>query len=424
VIAPGCDLGAACEPVRGCTTSPDCIAEMNGEIGGADDPVVDCPGTGPGIPTTSFEGGYCATVANVDAGGCDPDEDSCQGCGRCLSTGQTSGGGSPITFCAQSCTPSLTENACRDGYMCAFDSEVCLPGCQSDPECQVHRADTNENGIIDPYDATTHPEGDRLTCAGDVVAYCDVPTGRCRHPGAPGAEAGATCTTDFECERDGDCLVDRGDDGGFPGGYCTKFGCDLAGNACAGDGRCQERGIGVAICVEACEVAQSAAADDPFADSRDCRPGYGCFWDGTSGADTDNGGCLPGNFNDVRTANVGSACADESECWSPHGLGQCRDFGAGDHCTLFDCGAPGMALDVCGDDALCAMVTGSSTTLCVQTCETAGDCIDGAGCWDTSMAGINTGGERVCFPGCREDGDCQTDQSCVGASATAPGECA
>jgi hypothetical protein len=92
-------------------------------------------------------------------------------------------------------------------------------------------------------------------------------------------------------------------------------------------------------------VAATTDTADRFSDPRDCAPGYSCFWDGTGGAGMGNGGCVPGNYNAIRagdaTGQVGQACTTEEDCVSPFGAGQCRDFGAGDHCTIFDCGAPG-----------------------------------------------------------------------------------
>jgi hypothetical protein len=127
--------------------------------------------------------------------------------------------------------------------------------------------------------------------------------------------------------------------------------------------------------------------------------------------------------NDARTPNVGAACTDPSDCYSPYGLGLCRDFGAGAHCTLFDCAAPGMPDGVCGDGAVCAEVAGAMTSLCIATCETAEDCLVGNGCWDTSVAGIRTGGERVCFPGCLESSHCRDTERCDGATMTSVGTC-
>jgi len=430
----GCDVGDPCNPTRGCRLSTLCIDEFAGEIGGAEDPVQGLPGGGDGIPTTSWTDGYCSNAAPVDMGGCDPaDEDSCGGidCALCLNAG-TDTRGVTVGLCAATCTPSLTDNgACRDDYDCGLTSGACVPGCAADDECRVVRKDTNGNGFIDPYDAMTNPMGDELVYDDSTMAACNLDTYRCGHTGAAGAVAGDTCEFDFECEANGDCIADFDDpataenEGGWPGGYCTKFGCDIAGNDCEGAGKCQERGLGIAICVLACEVASTTG--DIYAPNTDCAAGYACFWDGTSGAGAGNGGCVPGNYNDVRagdaTGQVGQACMTEEDCYSPFGAGQCRDFGAGDHCTLFDCGAPGMPADVCGAGATCAQISGSDTSLCVKDCTAPADCLPGNGCWDTSVAGINTGGATVCFPGCLEDSHCLASERCVGASMTATGEC-
>ncbi len=421
---PGCDVGDPCNPTRGCRLSPLCIDEFMGEIGGADDPITGLPGGGTGVPITSWVDGYCSNAAAVDMGGCDPDDEtSCGGlsCAVCLDAGQDARGVT-VGLCAMTCTPSLTTSSCRPSYECSLTSSACVPGCMIDDECRIVRDDTNGNGIIDPYDPMANPGGDRLVYDASTSGSCNTVTARCEHGGVAGAEAGDSCDHDFECERNGECIQDFGTEGGWPGGYCTKFGCDVAGNDCAGAGKCQERGVGAAICLDACEVARTVSTSR-FSATLGCPAGYTCFWDGTSGLGSSNGGCVPGNFNAVRTNNIGAACTDESTCYSPYGAGQCRDFGSGNHCTLFDCAAPGMPSDICGSSALCATVSGTDTTFCAPTCTTASDCRLGDGCWDTTAAGIGTGGSRICFPGCMADSDCRSTETCVGGTLTMVGEC-
>jgi hypothetical protein len=207
----------------------------------------------------------------------------------------------------------------------------------------------------------------------------------------------------------------------------------VPGNSCATGGVCDDRAFGIPVCLAPCQVAAPSTAGNIFSNARDCRTGYACFWDGVSGAVAGNGVCIPGSYNAIRTPNIGADCSgasgtgDDSLCYSPYGLGQCRDWdgaGAGvPYCTIFDCGAPGISSTVCGTGAVCASVTASPTTLCLETCTSASTCAPGYGCWDTTSAGIETGGVQVCYAGCMASTDCRTGESCIGASATTLGEC-
>ncbi len=406
---PTCDLGRPCTSARGCTSSPRCMDEESGTLGGPDDPIADHPAGDTSVPVTTWVDGYCTQVGTLESGGCDPDDDGSCGCGVCLVAGRDPAGAT-VTLCAAGCDPAVDENDCRDGYECVLGTGACLPGCSSDDECAVHRT---ADGLV--YDV----EGGWT---------CNPTTYRCEHVPPDGAEAGDRCDRDSQCELFGRC-IDEADFPDWTEGYCLKSGCAVRGNECAGSGVCDSRAFGSAACLAPCEVGATAPADDPFAPARDCRAGYACLWRGTAG--DDNGVCVPGRYNDVRTANVGASCdatGDAAECYSPYGLGTCRDWdGAGPgggYCTLFDCGAPGVDSEtVCGEGALCAGVATSDSTLCLATCAGAADCEDGWGCWDTTPAGISTGGRRVCFAGCLADEDCRAGESCAGVSTTSIGEC-
>lgn len=413
VVEPRCDLGQPCTATRGCAVASACIEESSGTIGGPEDPIVGHPDGATAVPTRMWIDGYCTEVGNPDDDGCDPDADESCPCGVCLDLGRDATG-LPLTLCAAGCTPSITENDCREGYRCLLGTDACLPGCSSDDECAIRRT---EEGLV--YD-------------GEGMWTCNSTTYRCEHVPPEGAEAGVPCDRDAQCELYGRCLEEVY----FPrwqGGYCVKSGCDVPGNACAGDGVCDSRAFGDATCLAPCEVAATDPAGDPFAPSRDCRAGYACAWGGSAGAGVDNGVCVPGNYNGVRVANVGASCdasGDAAECYSPFGLGTCRDWDGSDgpaagYCTLFDCAAPGLDSEtICGMDAVCAGVSGRDTTLCLETCESAADCGAGLGCWDTTSAGISTGGRSVCFAGCLEDGHCRSGESCVVSTGAVTGVCA
>ena len=430
----GCALvGIACDPSTGCA-SGECQDRIDYTYGGTDDPITGHPMGSTTVESGYyFRDGYCtpSAINYVASGGCDPaDDTSCGTCATCLSMGVNTTG--ELSMCLKNCTASLTTRTCpQTDQQCLLGSDVCIWGCVSDDECAIYRPDTNGNGTIDAYDPVTNPGGDRLTYDTTGGWTCNTTTRRCQHLAPAGANAGDACVRDSQCERYGRCLEAAI---GWPGGYCIKNGCDVAGNACATGGVCDTRAFGTSVCLAPCTVAATATVGNVYSNARDCRTGYACFWDGVSGTTANNGVCIPGNYNAVRTANTGADCRDafgepdETRCHSPYGLGQCRDWdgpagAAVPSCTFFDCGAPGVPSTVCGTGGVCASVTASVTTLCLETCTSASTCAPGHGCWDTTTAGIDTGGLRVCFSGCMSSTDCRVGETCIGGSATTLGEC-
>ncbi|MCC7018065.1 MAG: hypothetical protein IT564_12795 [Rhodospirillales bacterium] len=316
---------------------------------------------------------------------------------------------------------------------------MCQPfGCGVDDECRVARQDTNENGRLDPYDRDDNPEGDRLVFDTESAAVCNPVTYRCDNPGTAGVAAGAMCDRDSQCEANGDCLTAFGP--GWPGGYCTKFGCDITGRGCAEptDGSsvvCQERGIGAPVCLTGCTVGAEIDSEEmdelgPEGHGVGCRPGYTCVWNGEDGeGEEDNGACVLGEYNDVTEPNVGAACEDEATCYSPFGAARClanAAFGAQGYCTVFDCAAPGLPSDICGADATCVVVSRNGTTLCLAECAAPADCVaegedaNGLGCVDYDGVASTA---KVCFPACLTTADCQEGFECQVPSGTTTGSC-
>jgi len=418
--------GGPCTPDRGCRSGT-CMAERSYAIGGPTDPITGYPdGEETPIAGLVWPGGYCTTaeVNYVDApGACDPAvETSCGDpeCAICLNVGQQDG--RALSMCAGVCAASLTVNPCRDGQTCLLGSNVCFSGCSSDDECRVSRRDTNMNGEIDPYDAATNPMGDHLVYDDSTNATCDPVVFRCVHDGVTGAEAGMPCEHDFACEASGDCITAAGwTDADGEMGYCTKFGCNTPGNDCTGGGVCQERRIGTDLCLAACTVAAEAGTPD-WASGMDvfgagghgvgCRPGYSCAWNGVDGAGvTGNGACVPGEYNDVTTANIAAACTDDATCYSPFGAGACLSggvWGPSNYCSMLDCGAPGMPGDVCGPDTQCVTLF-EDITACLADCATAADCAPGHACLEYDGDPATS---KVCFPICLGVDDCRTGETC------------
>ncbi len=430
---PSCAVGRACTTSTACGAGRVCQPEIPFTQGGAGDEAVYLPdGRTTSFAGLYFEGGMCTnaglgTAASREGspGACDPTPtdpapglDGCPACAKCASLGPDTSGVN-LVQCFERCTPSATANPCRAGYTCDFTSDTCAFACQTDQECQLYREDTNGDGRL--------AAPDRLVLDVAGGATCSAVTGRCIQPGVPGVVAGATCVLDSACERDGRCLSDAAF--GWPGGYCTKFGCDVLG--CAGaTSTCLDVGGGSNICTRPCRIADDAGdpATGAAAGDDDCRTGYACFWDGATGSV--NGGCLPGNYNAVTVENIGAACADpdgagprsaEDVCWSPYGLGRCVFDAPTAVCTIFGCAQ--LPATACGVGNECVDVAPGG--VCLRSCTRPTDCSADLGranhgCVDVSGLG---GAVKHCFPGCLLDGDCNAAYRCAGATAASFGEC-
>ena len=407
--ARGGQMGGTCRGLELlCDPGLTCLFEQTASVGGPSDPIVDLPpGEDEPFDTVLFPGNYCSIPLTGSVGTCTAEEEAaCNAeCGRCTPFFVDA------DVCLRACLPTDTDNSiCRDGYKCDLVLQACDVECTSDADCLVFREDTNENGEFDPYDPDAGT-GDRLVWDTESNRFCNLSTYRCEHPGTPGAEAGIVCTDDEDCEAKGDCLFE--DPFGFPGGYCTKFRCDLDGRECAGDGFCQTRGFGVPVCAEGCKVATGAVAGQPetyLDNTQGCREGYTCLWNGIDDETAaTNGACVPGVYNDQTVNNVGDACDTNDECYSPLGQGVCDpDFG----CTVAECFAPGTPDDICGDDNSCLAIQGDPVCgagCCFRGCELAADCPDGDAC-------VTVDGDppvSICFAFCGSTEECRPDEVCT-----------
>ena len=473
-----CHVGEPCG-ARGCATGA-CFAIGVIEVGGGmtPDPIDGIPGG-----TYSYDlysEGYCTPAAQLPIGGpgaCNPNSaTSCGNCASCENVGQDRMG-IEYSMCFRICTPSNTTNPCFEANLTSCDlfNHTCQLGCQSDNDCLVRREDTNSNGLLEGYAAGM---GDHLvfdTAAAAVNVTCDEVTGYCRQPmaGSPDVRAGDACDRDTDCEVDGRCLDELrfcnspdldtdcpilipavgaactmpdlecqyGCGAGrgrtcragnwatgpdlpptFPGGYCTKNGCDVEGRECAGEGVdtvCQGRritGSTAGLCLRGCTFA---AETDPFQDhGNECEPGYTCLWGGVTDPGVPNsGGCFVGEYNAIRVANVGAECEDSSTCYSPYGHAICLNFGdnLSGYCSLIDCAElPDIgATPVCGAaTAADCLPAGDDFTACFERCTTAATCARGFACndGDTNAMTMN---DMFCFPECVLDTDCRTTERCM-----------
>jgi hypothetical protein len=410
----GCGIGAACTSPCGMGLS--CQGEASFTQGGTDDPVYLPDGGTTSYTIRYFAGGLCTNATLADSasrlgspGACNPRPadptpglDGCPACAKCISLGSDGAGGTFVQ-CFPRCELSGTSNPCRAGYTCDPSSRACLFGCQSDQECQVYRADTDGSG--------GNTTGDRLTLDVAGGASCSPVTGRCTQPGTPGAVAGIRCTLSSECEADGYCVSAYAN--GWPGGYCTKFGCDVLG--CAGDATCLDIGAPNTICAQPCAIGDDPgdAAIGATGGDDDCRDGYSCEWDKVSPLGARVGGCIPGNYNSVTTPNVGTACADNAECWSPYGRGACIFSGTEATCSVLGCA--NLPDGVCGEGNVC-LVIDATTSACVRTCTAPETCAASGGRSSYGCVDLSPGDPdptRVCWPECLTAADCNAGFSCT-----------
>ncbi|MEM6954743.1 MAG: hypothetical protein AAF645_03615 [Myxococcota bacterium] len=383
-MGPECTDFVGCSAARGCGGALDCIAPIEGTVGGTEDPIVGAPAGSEQFINVLFQDGMCTPQAITTAGSpgaCDPSDPGDATCGTCGGCADLGG----VVACFQRCTPNGIDNdVCRDGYRCDEDLGLCIFGsCTQDLDCQVSRAESNGlPGIQSPDDCVTSVggSGDPRNCQdadGNDVGFdnlvflasasCNTDTYECESQPFNGtASGGDACNDTTDCEENGFCIssvgrceftdaagttfdtnVDCTDDtrcegvgtageDGFcrgnewTGGSCTRTGCDLPGNACARDGVCQERGLGEALCLQGCTLGTGADPDDEstWTDATTgrsgCREGYGCFWNGVGRHGVANNGvCAPASFTSVPAPNIGAVCTSDSECWGPFGAARC-----------------------------------------------------------------------------------------------------
>jgi hypothetical protein len=415
-------LGKACKRDVDCPDGLFCDEEIpvNAEVSGAPGGHVDVP---------LFPGGSCSPLPlspyDPDGGtSCDPTraqpQQGCGAKGTCVSEAVSSG---TEVACRVTCDPSSSKSGCsRDGYTCDFNLHACVEGCATDAECRLLSVDRDGDGLFDGVD---YDKASKATC--------DAATARCTHPAAAGAKPGIPCTHSDDCESDGVCVREVSTLGGlkFPGGACTKYGCDVPGREC-GDGNVCEPvrpwSSGASspnACLVQCTVGAEPAALRLGASGHGegCRDGYRCHYNGGAGAD--DGVCIGGNYNAVTKNNVGSACENDADCFSPYGYGRCLHLSVSGIasttgvCTIMDCAVPGMPDAACGSGNECIILHGD-VTFCVHNCAHASECATGNACADDDA---DPSTPSVCFPACFADTECRSGETCSIASTATAGQC-
>ncbi len=380
------------------------------------------------LSSVALPGGFCAD-------GCDASRlnDPCGPCAACnnsalagavrvplavYSTEYGSAGNTGI--CRPHCTPSRTDTGCpRPGYTCDLETLTCMEACTDDTQCQMTLQDVTGDGNPDFVDLGASYPG-----------YCDSVTGRCRLHGTPGARPGDPCTQDAQCPDDGLCVRAAGADSGV----CTRLGCTAPGFECGSGESCDQRnlGAGQSGCLAGCQVGAedgTPAMLGTGGGNPQCDPSQACVWNGSSmPGDAVTGSCVPGQYNAVRTPNIGAPCTASSDCYSPFGYGVClfTETGRG-MCTVQSCATfldgagnqvdgllPGVTIGspICDSTGgeVCVNLggrRGSPETYCLKQCEAPSDCAPGRACAEVAA------GSTFCWPYCYGDGDCHAGARCL-----------
>lgn len=381
------------------------------------------------LPSAIFPGGSCTPIpaAPYDPNGldsCDPLAPvTQQGCGPDGVCDVITIDTETLVACRAACEPSATESGCDvSGYTCDFTSGACVEGCQSDEECRIVLTDDDGDGVADSVVYDDQSE-----------ASCDVRTFRCTHPGTAQVDTGEPCERDDDCESDGICISSLQTFSGlrFPGGFCSKLGCDVMGRDCSGDGAActavrGRAGVSSSVaCMQSCDVGAEDASLvlGPDGHGEGCRAGYSCHYNGTDSGSA--GICAGGQYNAVTEPNVGMACQTNDECYSPYGYGSCLSLQVGDvvgtgSCSIIDCAAPGLPEDLCGPGAECIGLSGD-TSFCVQQCEEASKCAPGFACADDDASPTTP---SICYPACAADSECRMgEEICQITAGAGVGKC-
>lgn len=239
-------------------------------------------------------------------------------------------------------------------------------------------------GSSAPEDGGTDAGRDARVPAPDAARDA-APDGGPLYP--PGA-LGAPCTSSDECD-DGLCLRQ----GLWPEGMCTGL-CN-SDSECPGDTFCQPL---FGFCVPPCTPGVPGT----------CRPGYAC----APRASGDRAGCMVGCYADA-DCRPGSVCAGPGSTDSIPNTCVRPDAPIGAPCTNADeCAEAGFSClgeelrawpgGSCIGQLECdgaVRIEGSFSIGCLAGCSDGTPCRDGYRC-------VARGEDRVCLPGCEDDGDC------------------
>lgn len=402
-----------------CTEAPACpVGPEDGVLGGA------CTGDGAcdeveaarcmrqmtetfdGETYVTYPGGTCQLYTGGTLA-CDPaDHSGCPPGSRCIHVGPNYSG-VDLYACFDACEPADASGemfgwscGCRVGYSCHINYGVCLTGCSNDRQCCETWTDLDGDYERDAGEVTLWP-GCEMYCDGDDAVETEdcMATYECINPGLEGARFGDPCLHDSQCPADGICLnytdPATGEES-YPGGYCTRMGCQLAGRGCEADGgACMNVGSYEeprGMCLQPCHTGFGPG--DPEFQCRDVEgQEHACFpvntyaWIGGPPPDGMDGYCMPGNF-ESGTGGLGDDCEDVGDCASPLGLGTCQTyFGDVPFCTVSCSETLAVAGGICGEADTGGVATGlCGWNMCFAGCDDPGAALGSGACERDEMA--------------------------------------
>ena len=399
----------------------------------------------------SWVGGHCILLAPAGEG-CDPEvASSCPTGSRCALLFTDDSTFIEYYGCLDACSAADTSwnpydwaCGCRRGYACNINMEMCLPGCTNDRECCEVWDDLDDSGTRDAGEVLTDPDCTNTCDGNDATEYstdCRA-SYDCVQNGDPDATYQSECVFDSDCPAGARCLNEiyyydmHTGEPYYPGGLCLRDRCELVGRGCGTDleGECVNLGSSsdpFYACWAACTVgygpgdAENPCRDDDMDAPYTCTPYPEDYWlsPSTTGA---NGLCFAANITTVTTPNFGATCADDSECYSPLGLGGCYSFSEAPRMCSVQCSQELTegAAHVCGSPATAGGVAPAVcwSGLCLPACTTpngavaTNDCPQEMACFDNSDAAYGaysyydldgTQPTGFCFTACLDNAWCQ-----------------
>jgi len=465
----------ACDPLAGCTHSPNTAACNDGNACTTADQCAagSCFG-GPGLVCNDGNGCtddscspqtgcvFAPNQAPCSDGNACTDGDHCQD-GSCVTLGPTQcTDGNPCTndSCdpALGCSYTINDAPCSDDDPCTLNDTCANGTCQPGPEVDCNDLNPCTDDTCGPAGICLHKNNTAACNDGNACTLNDVcKNGACSYASVLSCEDDTPCTTD-SCDPAKGCVHSLNTAACDDGNVCTLNDTCAAGvckgkstltcddlNPCTDDSCDPAAGCKFVPNTASCDDGNACTASDTCVNAACkgklpvsctdgnlctddwCDPDLGCQHSDNTAPCSDgslctqddacsNGACAPGPMLDCDDGNpcTDDACDLKSGCVHSPNTAACED---GNQCTVNDaCAAgackPGGPL-VCKDNNVCTDDSCAPNVGCLFTSNTVG-CTDNDACTTS-----DTCKDSACVPGPKlncDDGNVCTDDSCSPAA--------